>query len=120
LSAWRKEDPVGKLHNITTFIRVSPQRKKPFKSISLAAIDNVEYNSKAHDPKVLGVVRDNATRWNSTYLMIQWALKKSQEIDAFVQVLDVRKGETCLSQEDRLTQEDWLSCEVGRDLEADL
>jgi hypothetical protein len=25
-----------------------------------------------------------------------------------VQVLDVRKGETCLPQEDRLTQEDWL------------
>lgn len=51
--------------------------------------------SEAQDPRVLGVVRDNATTQKETG-------------DAFVQVLDARKGVTCVPREDRLTPEDWL------------
>lgn len=116
LSAWRKKGPVGKLHNITTFIRASPQRKELFKSVSLAAIEEVEHGLVRPESKVLGVVRDNATRWNSTYLMIQRALEKRQEIDAFVQVLDVRRGETGLLREDRLSHEDWLVLEKSAEI----
>jgi hypothetical protein len=43
--------------------------------------------------------------------MIQRALEKRQEIDEFVQVLDVRRGETGLPREDRLSHEDWLVLE---------
>lgn len=116
LSAWRKRGPVGKLQNITTFIRASPQRRELFKSISLAAIEDVEHGLISPESKILGVVRDNATRWNSTYMMIQRALGKRQEIDAFVQVLDVRKGEAGLPQEDRLSREDWLVLEKSAEI----
>jgi hypothetical protein len=108
LTGWRKKGPVGKLHNTTTFIRASTQRKELFKSISLAAIDEIDGILVGHDTNGLGVIKDNATRWNSTYLMINRALTKQQEIDAFIQVLDVRKGETGFPQEDRLSSEDWL------------
>jgi hypothetical protein len=116
LSAWRKKGPVGRLRNITTFIRASPQRKELFKSVSLAAIEDVEHVLTTHESRVLGVVRDNATRWNSTDMMIQRALEKRHEIDAFVQVLDVRKGESGLPPEDRLSREDWLVLEKSAEI----
>ena len=94
LKAWRKKRPVGNPHNATTFIRASTQRKELFKSICLAGIDDIEGLFAENQTNGLGVVKDNATRWNSTYLMINRAPKKKQEVDAFVQVLDARKGET--------------------------
>jgi hypothetical protein len=108
LSAWRKKGPVGKLHNTTAFIRSSTQRKELFKSISLSTIDEVDGFLVGNEANHLGVIKDNSTRWNSTYLMITRALTKKQEIDAFIQVLDARKGDKGLPQEDRLSNEDWL------------
>jgi hypothetical protein len=29
--AWRKKGPAGKMHNIVTYVRSSPQRKEAFK-----------------------------------------------------------------------------------------
>ena len=52
---WRKAGPLGKLHNIVVFIRCSPQRIQRFKEIS----------------EKKGLLRDNDTRWNSKYYMIE-------------------------------------------------
>lgn len=108
LKAWRKKGPVGKLHNIIVFIRASTQRKELFKNISLTTIEEIDGLLINDDTKHLGVVKDNTTRWNSTYLMITRALEKKQEIDAFIQVLDVRQTEKRVPCEDRLSAEDWL------------
>ena len=108
LMAWRKKGPVGKLHNIVVFIRASTQRKELFKNISLATTGEIDGLLINDDTKDLGVVKDNTTRWNSTYLMITRALEKRQEIDALIQVLDVRQAEKRAPLEDRLSGEDWL------------
>jgi len=108
LEAWRRKGAIGKLHNIVVFIRASTQRKELFKNISLATIEEVDGLLVNDKTKNLGVVKDNRTRWNSTYLMITRALKKRQEIDAFVQVLDARHAEKRVPHDDRLLNEDWL------------
>jgi hypothetical protein len=71
LSAWRKKGPVGRLHNTTAFIRSSTQRKELFKSISPSIIDEVDGFLVGNEVNHLGVIKDNSTRWNSTYLMIK-------------------------------------------------
>jgi hypothetical protein len=116
LKAWRKKGPVGKLHNIIVFIRASTQRKELFKNISLATIEEIDGLLVDDNVKDLGVVKDNATRWNSTYLMITRALQKRQEIDAFIQVLDVRQAEKRVPREDRLSGEDWLILTENADI----
>ena len=106
--AWRKKGPVGKLYNIIVFIRASTQGKELFKNISLTTLEEIDGLLINDDTKHLGVVKDSTTRWNSTYLMITRALEKKQEIDAFIQVLDVRQTEKRVPGEDRLSAEDWL------------
>jgi hypothetical protein len=107
LEAWRKKGPVGKLHNLIVFIRGSTQRKELFKNVSEATVDEIDGLVINEDTSNLGVIKDNETRWNSTYLMIIRALKKRQEIDAFIQVLDVRLAEKRVPQEDRLSSDCW-------------
>ena len=60
LTEYRKLGPQGKLHNINKFIMYSPQRIQRFKSLSNGLM-----------PK-----RDMVVRWNSWYIMIDWALRK--------------------------------------------
>ena len=57
LAEWRKKGPLGKVHNIVVFIQRSNQRIDAFK----ACLEN---------PKHLGLIRDNDTRWNSWYNML--------------------------------------------------
>jgi hypothetical protein len=56
---WRKRGAIGKLHNIVVYITRSPQRLRAFTILSDG----------------LRVRRDNDTRWNSWYRMVDWALK---------------------------------------------
>jgi hypothetical protein len=54
------------------------------------------------------LLQDNATRWNSTYLMIDRALRKQPEIDVFCDRWTAQTDENRrLRREDRLTPEDW-------------
>ena len=62
LDEWRKIGPLGKLHNIATFIGQTPQRRNSFKNLS----------------GNLMIRRDNMTRWNSWHTMIDWVLTKLQ------------------------------------------
>ena len=65
LEAWRKWDPIGKLHNIVVWVRRSHGRRELFLSL---AIDE--------EGKKLMLIQDNATRWNSVYSMVERAMKK--------------------------------------------
>lgn len=70
---WRKQGAIGKLHNLIRFIRASLQREAMFMDIAESfpseadELDNGKY--------YLTITDDNRTRWNSTYLAIQRALR---------------------------------------------
>jgi len=93
---WRKHGPVGKQHNIVVFISCSPQRKELFARISnLQEPDFAEFQIN-EDTRNLGLVRDNATRWNSAFLMIERALQRRDEIDSFI-ARELEKSPSLLS-----------------------
>jgi hypothetical protein len=69
MEEWRKKGPLGKLHNIVVSIKRSPQRLHEFMKLSQGK----------------KLVRDNATRWNSWYRMLDSALDevKRNAIDLY-------------------------------------
>lgn len=62
LNSWRRLGPLGKLHNIIVYIMASPQQIQAFTQ-----------QSGGHMPR-----RDNKTRWNSWYMMLDWSLTKTR------------------------------------------
>ena len=66
LRAWRKQGPVGKLHNIVQWVRRSPKRKDKFEGYSKGTAVDEELVSELLDadepPPGLSLVLDNATR----------------------------------------------------------
>lgn len=77
LDLWRKKGPIGKLHNIVKFIRMTPQRREQF--LETKAFDHLD-DSNLDD---LMVKSDNATRWNSADDMIERALQLRSQINAY-------------------------------------
>ena len=108
--AWRKQGPVGKLHNIATWIKRSPQRIARFKKVSQGL--EAEFQPASHEDgttRVLGIIVGNATRWNSTLYMIRRGLKVRDALRMFISKLD-RNGDVSkrVPHEDRLSNDDWL------------
>ena len=64
---WREMGPWGKIHNICNYIRSSTQRRKAF--------------TKVGAPKM--VTGENATRWNTGYMMVTSALELRNYIQVF-------------------------------------
>jgi hypothetical protein len=80
LKRWRKRGPVGKLHNIIVYICRSPQRRTKFANIKAITDEEGNFNTEFDH---LSLLTDNATRWNSLYLMIERAIKLKDRIDLF-------------------------------------
>ena len=85
LAEWGKIRPWGKAHNITTYIRLSVQRKQQLRRLGAETL----------------LEAGNARRWNSGRSMIQSLLWNREAVD-FFSVQDMQ-----LSQ-DRLREEDWI------------
>ena len=69
---------IAKLHHIVYHIRMTPQRRDLYASEQAASLcASSEFM----------VVADNATRWNSTYDMINSALKLRQRIDGYIRLV---------------------------------
>lgn len=81
MKLWRKQGAIGKLHNLIRFIRASPQREAMFMDIAESIPSELDEsdNSKYH----LTIIDDNWTRWNSTYLAIQRALRLRHRVENF-------------------------------------
>ncbi|KAK5997555.1 Putative AC9 transposase-like protein [Cladobotryum mycophilum] len=108
LNHWRKKGPIGKLHNIVRFIRASPQRSAQFKKIVPEEHDHNDFLLHNASPREVELLLNNETRWNSTYLMIERAIEKQQQIQGFLgqnQLETDRKKR--IPDEDILTIEDW-------------
>lgn len=96
LHQWRKHGPVGMLHNTVVFIKRSPQRREQFSDIA------------EDDEADLELVQDNATRWNSAFLMIRRAIQLMDQLIGWMASNEHEKDEKKkLPKEDRLKIEDW-------------
>lgn len=67
LATWKKLGPLGKLHNIISYIMASPQRIQVFTQ-----------RSGGHMPR-----RDNKTQWNLWYMILDWSLTKTRVLFFF-------------------------------------
>lgn len=58
----------------------------------------------------LELMQNNETRWNSTFLMIQRAIRKREHIDHFIAYLETKTSEPRLRVpvQDQLSPQDWL------------
>lgn len=108
LRLWRQRGPVSKLRNIIKFIRSSPQRSESFKALAQETDDQEDWLLYEESTAELQLTLNNDTRWNSTYLMIDRAIKKKNHIQSFLVQLQLSEGEGHkISTEDFLTAEDW-------------
>ncbi|RKK08113.1 hypothetical protein BFJ67_g18280, partial [Fusarium oxysporum f. sp. cepae] len=112
LRLWRKRGAVGKLHNIVRFVRASPQRRELMKSLACSQRDEDDYHLFEEDRAAidLELMQNNETRWNSTFMMIQRAIRKREQIDHFITYLDTKAAEPRqrVPVQDHLSQQDWL------------
>lgn len=81
---WRMKGPLGKLHNIVVHIQRSAQRMATFRTLSQGR----------------NLSRDNATRWNSWYQMLQTATTLRAAIDVYCAQYQENTA-------DSLSAEDW-------------
>ena len=72
---WRKKGPVGKLHNLVKWIKASPQRLEAFREAAKESHKIQGFRLSEEPTFELCLRQNNATRWNSTYLMIEMAWK---------------------------------------------
>ena len=93
MQEWRQKGPLGKLHNLVVYIRRSTQRIQRFQD----------------QTQGLNLIRDNSTRWNSWFRMIDCYLepRHREAIDVFT----VRDKLT----EDQLSEADWDNLQKIRD-----
>ena len=93
LSQWRRLGPLGKLHNINVWIMRSPQRVQAFKKKSGGLMPR----------------RDNGTRWNSWYEMLDWSIKRLKPA-----IIATTSEESELTK-DLLTADEWKTLDHIRD-----
>ena len=120
LDEWRKLGPVGKLHNIVRYIRVTPQRRGDWLATPSSSIPPPQPEVPVHDRdgnvvllqdpiKHLMVIQNNQTRWNSTYKMIQRAVRVKEKLDTFfLKASRKKKKEDPIPVQWELKEEDWF------------
>jgi hypothetical protein len=86
IEQWRRKGPLGKLHNFVVFIQRSTQRIQKF----------LELSKERH------LARDNSTRWNSWYHMLEVALLLQEAIDEYFEAWPEREVAS-----DRLSDDEW-------------
>jgi hypothetical protein len=74
--SWISQGIIGHLQNLISLIRSSPQRRQAFRG--LAGGDPGEKKQN------LMVIRNNTTRWNSTYNILARELKLKDQVQVYV------------------------------------
>lgn len=124
---WRKRGPIGKLHNVVTYIRSTPQRREEFEEkvrgelenqrSYLAATAQPDEDVELVEKEPLMVVQDNQTRWNSIYCMIQRAFLLKDPLDLFIKrAREKSTGNSPLPKDDELSSNDWDVLARTRDI----
>jgi len=105
---WRRIGPIGRLHNTIRRVRGSPQRRKRFLGF--------QSNDSDSDLEPLMARQNNDTRWDSTFNMINRALKPQVRraidkfIDSAIEELSTKQEREDL-EADRLEEADWSMLE---------
>jgi hypothetical protein len=108
LEHWQAKGPVGKLHNIIKFIRASLQRTEAFKAHTREQEEVDTYKLSEESTAKLKVIQNNATRQNSTYIIIKHALVKQSKLNSFIQELGLEADASKrVPIADILTSNDW-------------
>jgi len=85
IQLWRNHGPIGKLHNVVTWIYRSPQRRQLFLTVQQSLLEeSAIIFGDNEDQRPHNLYLDNSTRWNSTYQMILQAIKLRLAIDDFI------------------------------------
>ena len=85
LQAWRRKGPLGKLHNIITWICRTPQRRDRLE-------EKVRQNQAVGALKALSLIHGNDTRWGGDYDSITQAFDLRESIEEFVSAA-IRRNE---------------------------
>jgi hypothetical protein len=105
LAAWRKKGPVGKLYNLVFHVKGSPARRLFFESKQRQIDERLP---------VYKLVTNGGIRWNSTYDMIERALKLKDALELYQS--HYRYDKQHPTAQDELTPNDWLELKELRDL----
>ena len=103
--SWLSRGEIGHLQNLITLIRSSPQRRQAFRALTGADPDKKKQN--------LMVIRNNATRWNSTYDMLARALQLKDHIQIYVSRARTQRdsrgklADEAIQKIHQLTEEEW-------------
>ena len=115
---WRKQGPIGKLHNVTTYIRYTLQRREEFQEKvkeelkkqkdHITATTQPDEDVELVTKEPLMVIQDNKTRWNSIFCMILQAFLLKDPLDLFIKrALEKPKENSPLPKDDELLANDW-------------
>jgi hypothetical protein len=96
---WRQRGAIGHLHNLVSYISRSPRRLRAFE-----AAQKVDAGPLV---QTLHLVKDTGVRWNSTYYMIQRALRLQPALQKYCREWKPTTGETYDLKGDMLDPEDW-------------
>jgi hypothetical protein len=85
LELWRKQGPIGKLHNIIVYILTSSQREQQFEEFQRIFGTSMPSAIKGSTTQTSWkLILNIDTRWNSTYDMIDRAIHLISAINAFI------------------------------------
>jgi len=104
LKTWRRKGPVGKLHNLVTHIQKTPKRRRFFEM-------KQNFDADSDDDRIYRVIVNSGIRWNSSYDMIERAMKLRDAIELYQ--THFRSIGDC----DRLPPSDCLDAEDWSELE---
>ena len=76
LEAWRRKGPLGKLHNVISWISRSPQRRERFQA--------EVRKSLGPNTKAVSLIRSNTTRWGSDYDSLLRAFELRDPLEEFI------------------------------------
>lgn len=94
---WREQGAIGHLHNIVTYIARSDRRRRAFEAAQ--KVDASDFT--------LQLVKDLGVRWNSTYSMIQRALRLQPAIHRYCLQWTPADGESYDLSKDFLDAKAW-------------
>ena len=99
IDEWRKVGPLGKLRNLITWIRGSPQRLEGFANTVELLCKEVTNARK--------LTIGSPTRWNGDFLAIERALLMRRAIDIYIAETLTQDPRISIHR-DQLTSEDWI------------
>lgn len=106
IEEWRKLGPLGLLHYLIVYIRASPQRIQLLARLAKQFGLSDDAVAEGFNDSV-GLILDNSTRWNSTFVAAKRALELKDVIELFYCENSSLPKDQRIADENRLRSDDW-------------